>query len=319
MRSRLTLRQLRYVCEVARLQNVLAASRALGISTSSILAAIDAAEHEAGTRIFNRFPAKGIRITPAGSRFVAAAARLLAAETEFARATSDISARIPDPLRIGCFEPLGTLLLPSVLRRFTANEADVEIMVREGDQSELRDWLSAGEIEFAVLYEGDIIAPFDRTPICLVPPHVAMHPDDPLARQEAIRIADIARRPFVLLDQPEIAPQLLAIFRLIAEAPQISFRARTYGAALAAISEGFGLSILNLRPLTPIYAEQGAIVRKPIVDDLPFAKLVVADTYGAEKPYFLQSFIATFRKYLAEIGTDGFAVRNPGHKKDLLF
>ncbi len=123
----------------------------------------------------------------------------------------------------------------------------------------------------------------------------------------------------MLLDQPEIAPQLLAIFRLIAEAPQISFRARTYGAALAAISEGFGLSILNLRPLTPIYAEQGAIVRKPIVDDLPFAKLVVADTYGAEKPYFLQSFIATFRKYLAEIGTDGFAVRNPGHKKDLLF
>ena len=116
MRSNLTLRQLRYVCEVARLQNVLAASKALMISTSSILAAIDAAEAEAGTRIFNRFPAKGIRITPAGARFVGAAMRLLAAETEFSRATGDISERFPKPLRIGCFEPFGTLLLPNLLR-----------------------------------------------------------------------------------------------------------------------------------------------------------------------------------------------------------
>lgn len=318
MRSNLTLRQLRYVCEVARLQNVLAASKSLTISTSSILAAIEAAEAEAGTRIFNRFPAKGIRITPAGARFIAAANRLLAAGNEFSRATGDISARIPKPLRVGCFEPLGTLLLPSLLRRFTAEDEAPEILLREGDQGELRDWLSAGEIELAILYDGETIAPFSPTPICLVPPHVAMHADDPLAGAASIRIEDIARRPFVLLDQPETAPQLLAIFRILAEMPHIRFRTRTYGAALAAVAEGFGMSILNLKPLTPLDTDRTTIVRKPIADDLPAARLVVADVYGAEKPYFLRAFIETFRAFMRELGPSGFAVCMPDRQAGLL-
>ncbi|UDF32029.1 UNVERIFIED_ORG: LysR family transcriptional regulator (plasmid) [Roseateles sp. XES5] len=318
MRSTLTLRQLRYVCEVARLQNVLAASKALMISTSSILAAIDAAEAEAGTRIFNRFPAKGIRITPAGARFVAAATRLLAAEHEFSRATGDISARFPKPLRVGCFEPFGTLLLPNLLRRFTVGEEAPEIILREGDQNDLRDWLAGGEIEFAVLYDGETIAPFSPTPICLIPPHVAMHADDALANAPAVRIEDIARRPFVLLDQPETAPQLLAIFRILAEMPRISFRARTYGAALAAVGEGFGMSILNLKPMTRLDTDRGTIVRKPIADDLPPAKLVVADLYGAEKPAFLRDFIGVFKAYMREIGPAGFSVTTPERQHDLL-
>lgn len=308
MRSNLTLRQLKYICEVARLRNVLAASKTLTISTSSILAAIEAAEAETGTRIFNRFPAKGVQITPAGARFVVAANRLLAAEIEFSRTTGDISSKIPSPLRIGCFEPFGTLLLPGLLRRLAQGPTGPEIVLKEGDQNELRNWLISGEIELAVLYDSETMSPFSPTPICHIPPHVALHVDDPLARAEAVNIADIARQPFVLLDHPETAPQLLAIFKILAEMPKISFRARSYGAALAAVAEGFGASIFNLKPLTFVDTYRNSIVRKPIADDLPASTLVVADLYGSEKPYFLQLFIDTFRDFMREIGPSGFSV-----------
>ncbi len=288
------------------------------ISTSSILAAIDAAEAEVGTRLFDRFPAKGIRITPAGARFIAAATRMLVAENEFARATGDISTRLPKPLRIGCFGPLGTLLMPHLLRRFTTGEPATEIILMEGDQNDLRNWLVAGEIEFAVLYEGEIIASFSPTPICRIPPHVAMSTEDPLAGEPAVHLDDIARRPLVLLDQPETAPQLLAIFRIFAEMPPISFRARTYGAALAAVAEGFGVSILNLKPLSRLDTDHSSVVRKPIFEELPAAKLVVADLYGEEKPAFLCDFIEVFREYVREIGPTGFSITMPERREGLL-
>ncbi|TIU31454.1 MAG: LysR family transcriptional regulator, partial [Mesorhizobium sp.] len=110
----LTIRQLRYVCEVARLGSVLAASRSLYISQSSILAAITLAEAGMGARIFDRRPARGVSITPAGQRFVAAARIMLAAETEFNRSIGDLNGRVPKVLRIGCFEPFGALFMPEM-------------------------------------------------------------------------------------------------------------------------------------------------------------------------------------------------------------
>ena len=101
----LTVRQLRYVSEVARLGSIQSASKSLFISQSSILAAIGLAEAEMGATLFDRRPARGVLITPAGERFVKAARIMIAAEAEFARSIGEMGQRAPGVLRIGCFEP----------------------------------------------------------------------------------------------------------------------------------------------------------------------------------------------------------------------
>ncbi|CDN57637.1 Transcriptional regulator, LysR family (plasmid) [Neorhizobium galegae bv. officinalis bv. officinalis str. HAMBI 1141] len=314
----LSLRQLRYICEVARLGTVLGASKSLRIAQSSILAAIDLAEAEIGSRIFERFPAKGIRVTPAGMRFINAARVMLSSEIEFARAIGGISERVPDVLRIGCFEPFGALFMPDLLQQYVDQIGKAEIDLREGNQRQLRDWLAAGEIEMAVLYEGDLFSSYSLTPICFIPPHAAIHVDDPLARRDAVTLKDLAQYPLVLLDLPETAPHILALFNILAEVPKIGFRTRSYETVLSAISSGFGMSLLNMRPLNQLKTDGPNIVRKPLLDDLPAAKLIIADLYGPEKPYFLQAFIDLCRTFFHELGPSRFAVSTSEREPYLL-
>ena len=287
----LTLRQLRYVCEVARLGTVLAASKSLLISQSSILAAISAAEAEIGARIFERYPAKGVRITEVGLSFVSAARTLLAADVEFTRRIDGIGDRVPPVLRVGCFEPLGSLFMPNMMRLYTDRCGNVEIDLFEGNQVQLREWLMAGQIDLAVLYDVNLFSSFSITRICHVPPHAVLHSSDALAKQDAVTVADLAAHKFVLLDLPETAPPLLASFDILAEKPAISFRTRSYETVLSAVAAGFGSSILHLRPISKAQINTRRIVRRPIVDKLPRQTLVIADIFGPSKPFFARTFI----------------------------
>lgn len=314
----LTPRQLRYVCEVARLGSVQAASHALLISQSSILAAIALAEAEMGATVFDRRPARGVRITPAGERFVSAARVMLAAETEFRRAIGDLSDRVPKVLRVGCFEPFGALFMPEMLRRYLDTVGDVEIDLWEGDQVQLQDWLTAGQIDLAILYDIGVIRTDSVTRICKVPAHAVLQADDPLASRAGLRLADLARRPLVLLDLPQTATYLLTLFDVLAERPEVRFHTRSYETVRSAVASGFGFAILNMRPVGRATSDGHGIVRRPILDDLRAPALIVADMYGAAKPLFLRVFIDTFRQFFRDVGPEGFSVTTPERQGNLL-
>jgi len=304
----LTTRQIRYICEVAREGSIQAASTALRISQSSILAAINIAEEAMRARIFDRRPARGIVVTPAGERFIVAARAILAAEGEFARAVGGLATGTPQAIRIGCFEPFGALFMPEALRRYVDTVGPTELILMEGDQPRLREWLAAGMVDLVVAYDigpsfGDSV-----TPICKVPAHAVLSVDDPLSERETISIADLAKRPLVLLDHPETATYLLTLFDVFATRPIINFRTRSYETVRSAVSAGFGASILNMRPLSRTMADGESIVRRPLIDVLPPPILIIADIYGPNKPLFVRRLIEVLQGFFREVGAARFAV-----------
>jgi DNA-binding transcriptional LysR family regulator len=315
----LSIRQLRYVCEVASLGSVQAASKALHISQSSILAAIALAEGEMGARIFERRPARGVQITPSGERFISAARIMLSAATEFDRAIGDLSERVPKVLRIGCFEPFGALFMPEMLRRYVDHVGDVEIDLLEGDQVQLQSWLSEGIIDLAVLYDIGSITAGTMTKICKVPAHALLHADDPLAARDAVWLADIATRPFVLLDMPQTATYLLTLFDILAKRPEVRFHTRSYETVRSAVASGFGMSILNMRPIGRATADGSAIVRRPILDELPPPSVIILDPYGNSKPLFVRLFIEMFSRFFREVGPAHFSVTTKEKESLLLW
>ncbi|MGO7860141.1 LysR substrate-binding domain-containing protein [Rhizobium leguminosarum] len=314
----LTIRQLRYVCEVARRGSVQAASKALLISQSSILAAITLAEGEMGARIFERRPARGVQITPAGERFVSAARVMLSAETEFNRAIGDLTDRVPKVLRIGCFEPFGALFMPEMLRRYVHNVGDVEIDLLEGNQVQLQAWLAEGLIDFAILYDIGSIHTGSITRICKVPAHAVLHTDDPLAGEKAVWLSDISSRPFVLLDMPQTATYLLTLFDILAQRPKVGFHTRSYETVRSAVASGFGMSILNMRPIGQATADCQTIIRLPILDELPPPTVIILDLYGNAKPLFVRLFVEIFKKFFHDIGPSGFSVTTPERESSLM-
>ena len=149
----LTLRQIGYVCETARLGSVQAASQSMRISQSSILAAIDLAERDLGARIFNRRPARGVITTPAGERFLAAARVLLSARDDFSRALGTLTEPASQPLRIGCLEPFGPVFMSDLLRRYVDKVGPAVIQLFVGHQAQLQEWLSTGVVDLVLAYD----------------------------------------------------------------------------------------------------------------------------------------------------------------------
>ncbi|MFN8828901.1 MAG: LysR family transcriptional regulator [Labrys sp. (in: a-proteobacteria)] len=303
----LSLKQLQYLRSVAEVGSIQGAAARHGISPSSILAALTIAEAEIAAPIFIRRPSRGVIVTPAGERYIAAARALLAAQDEFERSTDMLATRPPRQIRIGCFEPFGALFMTAVLRRYCAIVGEVAVTLREGDQSQLRQELEAGSIDVAVAYDiGSAFA--SSTPIVSVPTHALLHRADPLARQASVQVSQLAERPLVLLDLPVTADFLVATFNVLASRPSIALRTRSYETVRSAVADGFGCSVLNMRPTTTTSADADMLVRRPLAHRLPAPWLIVADIYGAQKPRFVQTFIQTMRDHFNDIGRAAYAV-----------
>ena len=315
---RLSLRQIHYVSEVGRLGGIQAAARRLMISQSSIMAAIDRAETELGGAIFDRRPARGVVVTPAGARFLQAARRLLAAEAEFERALDVLHDAAPPVVRIGCFEPFGPLFMTTILRRYLDEAGAPEISLMGGDQTELHAWLDAGSVDIVVTYDIGPAFATSITPICRVPTHAILPADDPLAAQDAVSILDLAERPIVLLDLPHTSAFLLAVFDLYGRRPRVQLRTRTYETVRSAVASGLGVSVLNMRPLSAASPDGSGLVRRPILDELPTPTLIAVDIYGELKPLFVRRLIALLRRFFAEMGPERFAVSLPERYPALL-
>lgn len=306
----LTLRQLRYLVLVAESGSMAAAARACRVAQSSIMAAAGAAEAEIGARMFERRPSRGVTLTPAGERFVASARRLLAAEAEFERTMDSFTGGMPPVFRIGCFEPFGGLFMPELLRRFVG-EGTTEVQLLEGEQPQLLAWLESNVVDAIIAYDIGPGLPTDAVTLARVPAHALLHVDDPLAPREHLRLSELVARPLVLLDLPQTSGYLVTLFDLAGQRPRISLRTRSYDTVRAAVAAGFGMSILNMRPIGPGSPDSDRVVRRPLIDRLPAPRLMIADRYGSAKPAFLRRFVELARGFFSEIGPERYGVSMP--------
>ena len=304
---KISIRQIRYVWDVAETGSIQGASKNQNISQTSITAAIGVAEDVIGARIFERRPARGISVTPAGERFLRAARTMLTAEEEFSREVNLLSDGNPPSIKIGCFDSFGSLWLPTVLKHYVDEWGSTEFIVMEGDQARLRDWLASGTVDLVVTYDvGEGFGP-GAIPICKTPAHAALPIDHPLAGQRSVKISDLAESPFVLLDLPETATYILTLFDMFASRPTIALRSRSYQTVKAAVAAGLGVSVFNIRPMVAGIDDIG-VIRRPFVDELPPPTLIVADVYGGAKPKFVLRLIACIQQFFSDAGPEGYSV-----------
>ncbi len=315
---KLSIRQVRYVCEVASLGSIQAASMSMHISPSSILAAIKLAEGELGAAVSYRRPSEGVRVTPAGERFIAGARALLDAQAQFSRMIGGLAQSTPQTIKIGCFEPFGALFLTELLKRYSNTFGPVNVCLFEGDQTQLRRWLDTGAVDLVITYDiGTDFGGPGSVRICHVPPHAILSTKNPLARKRLISLRDLSQHPFVLLDLPQTSTYLLTLFDVLAARPQLSLRTRSYETVRAAVGAEFGVSILNLVPFGDAQRDAPNVVRRPIGDDLPAPCLIVADIYGESKPAFVRNFIQSVKDHFVSVGPARFAATTQAKQKHL--
>lgn len=235
------LRDLGWLVTVADLEHVTDAAAVLGIPQPTLSRAIARVESELGTRVFERVP-DGVRVTPAGELFVAAARDLDARHTQLV----DDLATMLDPdtgvVRLAFLDSMAGLLVPRLLRDFHRVAPRVRLVLRQEPSREIVDDLASGAADLAITtrQDGRGWAPLlDEREVLVVP---AGHR---LAGRKRVALTDLADEELVSIPPGFGYRQLVDdLLRTAGIAPTISFESQDLATIEGLVAAGLGVAIV---------------------------------------------------------------------------
>ena len=145
----MTTQQLTYVIAVADSQSISKAAEKLYVTQPSLSQYIHSLEKQLGIKLFDR-SVTPIKLTDAGALYVEWARKLLAMEESMNNALSDLMGLETGSVRIGASSFRVRCLLARSIAAFHAKYPGIHLSIQEADMKQLRDKLTAGEIDFAI-------------------------------------------------------------------------------------------------------------------------------------------------------------------------
>jgi LysR family nitrogen assimilation transcriptional regulator len=145
-------RGFRYFVAVARLGSFSAASRRLHIAQSALSRHVKALEGLVGVPLLIREP-RGVRMTAEGEELLSHAVHLLDQLEALPRLVGPKSKRVAGRVTVGLPTSVSTVVSAPLLKASMARYPDVRIHLVESLSGYLQEWLEAGRLDLAVLYD----------------------------------------------------------------------------------------------------------------------------------------------------------------------
>jgi LysR family hydrogen peroxide-inducible transcriptional activator len=258
------LHQLRYVVAVAKTGNFSRAAEQCHVSQPSLSQQIAKLEAELGERLFSRLKRSTV-LTAAGEAFVPRATRILAEVDAAHREVADAATQVRGKVRIGVIPTIAPYLLPRVLA-LTARECPLmEVLIHEATTAQLLLSAAACEIDLAILSLPIADARFVREPLFDEELFLAVPPRHPLTKKRRVRLADLERERFILMEEGHcLGDQSLSFCQRNDLHPQVAFRSAQLETIQALVASGVGISLIpNLaihpgRGRQPVYLSLAA-------------------------------------------------------------
>ena len=239
---------LRVLREVAQAGSFSAAAHSLGYTQSAVSRQVAALEAVAGRRLFDR-GRLGVALTPAGSRLLPRAIRVLD-ELDAAMRETAGEAVAGGPVRLGAFATAAAGLVPAAL---AALPGDPNVTLREGTTPALTRALRAGTLDLAILAQ---TPPF-RPPDAESPPLeltllserelvLAVPANHPFASARAVEVGQLGGQVWVA-SRSDAGDSLLGVWPGLAERPDVRYVVRDWLAKLQLVAAG--LAITTLAPI----------------------------------------------------------------------
>jgi len=240
------LRQLRSALVLAETRHFTRAAEMLTIAQPALSQHIKALEDELKVRLFER-SSRRVRITDAGTAFVAAAQRIIE-DVERLRATmNEYAGLMRGRVVVGAMQLFSETMLPRMLGQFHREFPGIEIALREDVTQGMLDDLRSGMLDIAIANIPDpenhhdlTIAPLGSDEVAL-----AVAVSHRLAGAELVRFEDLREEPFVVYTSGAGGQvQLMAAARAAGFTPRIAFESADSWTLRALASEGLGVTLL---------------------------------------------------------------------------
>jgi DNA-binding transcriptional LysR family regulator len=240
---------LRVLREVAQAGSFTAAAHSLGYTQSAVSRQVAALEAVAGRRLFDR-SRHGVTLTPAGTRLLASAVRVLdeldAALREVAG--DEVAAGL---VRLGAFATAAAGLVPKALASLPR---ELKVTLREGTTPALTRALRAGTLDLAILALTPPFRPPDTespalelTTLSERELVIGVSADHPFASVQAVEVEQLKGQVWVA-SRSDPGDSLLGVWPGLAERPDVRYVVRDWLAKLRIVAAG--LAITTLAPIT---------------------------------------------------------------------
>ncbi len=276
----ITLRHLLYFAATADHGSTAAAARALNISQPSISVAVRELELQLGEQLFVRNPAKGLALTGIGRQKLIQARRLLTGFEAFG-ASGRQGGGSRGIVSFGYFSTLGPSHVPKILKLTGQQLPGLEIDLTEGDLETMHQQVEQGQIELALTYDVGLGGRIKTHTVAQYPPHALLPEDHPLARKATVRLEDLAKCPFVLIDLPHSREYVLSSFRSRGIEPDVRYKPKSLEMVRGLVANGLGVSVLYTRPAIDLAYDGEPIACRPISGQTTIQKLVLAQSSEA--------------------------------------
>jgi len=174
------------------------AARRLHLSQPPLSQQIRQLEQEVGATLFTR-TTRSVQLTPAGRLLFDRARQLLADADAAVRGAQRLARGEAGRMTLGFTHSTVYAVLPRALQVFRARYPDVELELKQLTSGLLVEGVRSGRVDLALVRLSASMADpdFDSTVVARDPMLLAMAPDHPLARLDAVPVEALDGLPFV--------------------------------------------------------------------------------------------------------------------------
>lgn len=228
-------------CRIIEVGNFTRVAEQIHYSQSAVSQMVQSLERELGVTLVSRRK-DGIVLTRDGEEFFPYIQQIAAAEDACQRKREEMQGLERAVITIGSFSSIGRSVLPPVMRGFKEKYPEVRFVIKQGDYSDIRQWIREDRVDFGFLASeaaGDLCArELYREPLMAVLPE-----DHPLAGKASVSLKELAEEPFIALDEGE-GSSVRGLFARAGLPVREEYAVYDDYSILAMVSQGLGVSVL---------------------------------------------------------------------------
>lgn len=248
----MTLKQLTYFLEIAKMKNFTKAAANLYISQSALSKTVKAMESELGVQLIDR-TVNHFKLTPEGEIFYQ---KGLIAIKNINSELEDLYGSLGTEkghITVGIPPVIGTAYFTSIIYKFRNMYPDVELKIIEAGANTIKKWVSDGEVDIGVVILPVSNDDFNVIPIVTAENVLLVNKNHPLAQYDEVSFKMLKDERFIALNSTfMLYDQIISLCRISGFEPNIVCESSQWDFITEMVVLDQGVSILP-RPILKRY------------------------------------------------------------------